>query len=87
MLDTIGELAKKEILELVNLYDRHARKWRNADEQGVERLLDQDLFEELKSKRPKYEYLARIVGDEYLQGELKGMLGELDEFYTKRQEA
>ena len=87
LLDTIGELAKKEILELVNLYDRHARKWRNADEQGVERLLDQDLFEELKSKRPKYEYLARIVGDEYLQGELKGMLGELDEFYTKRQEA
>ena len=87
LLDTIGELAKKEILELVNLYDRHARKWRNADEQGVERLLDQDLFEELKSKRPKYEYLARIVGDEYLQGELKGMLGELDEFYAKRQEA
>ena len=87
LLDTIGELAKIEILELVNLYDRHARKWRNADEQGVERLLDQDLFEELKSKRPKYEYLARIVGDEYLQGELKGMLGELDEFYTKRQEA
>lgn len=87
LLDTIGELAKIEILELVNLYDRHARKWRNADEQGVERLLDQDLFEELKSKRPKYEYLARIVGDEYLQGELKGMLGELDEYYTKRQEA
>ena len=87
LLDTIGELAKIEILELVNLYDRHARKWRNADEQGVERLLDQDLFEELKSKRPKYEYLARIVGDEYLQGELKGMLGELDEFYAKRQEA
>jgi len=87
LLDTIGELAKIEILELVNLYDRHARKWRNADEQGVERLLDQDLFEELKSKRSKYEYLARIVGDEYLQGELKGMLGELDEFYAKRQEA
>ena len=58
LLDTIGELAKIEILELVNLYDRHARKWRNADEQGVERLLDQDLFEELKSKRSKYEYLA-----------------------------
>lgn len=87
LLDTIGELAKIEILELVNLYDRHARKWRNADEQGVERLLEQDLFEELKSKRSKYEYLARIVGDEYLQGELKGMLGELDEFYAKRQEA
>ena len=87
LLDTIGELAKTEILELVDLYDKQAIKWRYADEQGVERLPDQNLFEELKAKRPKFEYLARIVGDEYLQGELKEMLGELDEFYTKRQEA
>ena len=84
LLDTIGELAKTEILELVDLYDKQVRKWRNADELGVERLPDQELFEELKAKRSKFEYLARIVGDEYLQGELKGMLGELDEFYTNR---
>lgn len=87
LLDTIGELAKTEILELVDLYDRQARQWREADEQGVERMPDQSLYEELKAKRPKFEYLTRIVGDEYLQGEMKGMLGELDEFYTKRQEA
>ena len=87
LLDTIGELAKTEILELVDLYDRQARQWREADEQGMERMPDQGLYEELKVKRPKFEYLTRIVGDEYLQGELNGMLSELDEFYTKRQEA
>ena len=87
LLDTIGELAKTEILELVDLYDRHARKWREADKRGLERLPDLDLSESLKEKRPKFDYLMRIVGDEYLQGELKGMLDELDEFYDKRQEA
>ena len=87
LLDTIGELAKTEILELVDLYDRQVREWREADEQGLERMPDQGLYEELKAKRPKFEYLTRIVGDEYLQGELNGMLSELDEFYTKRQEA
>lgn len=87
LLDTIGELAKTEILELVDLYDRQARQWREVDEQGKERMPDQGLYEELKVKRPKFEYLTRIVGDEYLQGELNGMLSELDEFYTKRQEA
>ena len=80
-------MAKTEILELVDLYDRQARQWREADEQGMERMPDQGLYEELKVKRPKFEYLTRIVGDEYLQGELNGMLSELDEFYTKRQEA
>lgn len=87
LLDTIGELAKTEILELVDLYDRQARQWREADEQGVERMPDQSLYEELKAKRPKFEYLTRIVGDEYLQGEMKGMLGELDEFYAKGKES
>lgn len=84
--DTIGELAKKRILELVKLYDLQIKEWQDADENGRERLRNESIRERLEQNKPRYEYLISIVGDEYLQNELEDMLDELLLFYGLRRE-
>lgn len=79
--DTIGELAKTKILELVSLYNRQEEQWEEADENGRERMADEACVKQLKKNRVRYEYLVSIVGEEYLHDELKDMLKELTEFY------
>jgi len=79
--DTIGELAKTKILELVDLYNRQEELWEEADENGMEREPNDDVLSQLKDNRARYDYLVSIVGDEYLHDELKDMLSELKEFY------
>lgn len=79
--DTIGELAKIKILELVDLYNRQEEQWEVADENGKDREPDEAIVVQLKAKKERYEYLISIVGEEYLHDELKDMLKELTEFY------
>lgn len=79
--NTIGELAKTKILELVQLYDQQIKEWQDADENGKERSRNENIRERLEQNRPRYEYLISIVGDEYLQNELEDMLDELLVFY------
>lgn len=82
LADTIGELAKSKILELVSLYDKQYKEWQAADDEKRERLPDVELKDKLIKSKHKFEYLISIVGDEYLHNELADMLDELVEFYN-----
>lgn len=83
--DTIGELAKTKIIKLVELYNNQVKLWQSADEMGKERSGNLELENQLKERIAEFEYLMGIVGDEYLQKELKDMYDELCEFYFGEQ--
>ena len=73
---TVGELARKEIREIVDFYhlwmhNKHNRnRWRVADE---------TLEQITERKWAKMRYISSIVGDEYLYDEVKDMLDEIEE--------
>lgn len=85
--NTIGELAKTKIIELVQLYDLQFKEWQAADESGKMREKNDAICEQLSQNRQRYEYLVNILGDEYLHDELGDMLDELLVFYGFKQNA
>ena len=71
---TVGEIAKSEISEIVKLYNDWAK---NRLKSNGWKLDDSALEEKLEQRWPKMEYVASIVGDEYLSEELTDMLDEM----------
>lgn len=84
---TVGELAKTEISDIVGLY----QAWRNnkarlaTQKYGNKNwtISERHLGELTKRKWAKMKYIASVVGDEYLQGELADMLDEMKEFVER----
>lgn len=74
--DTIGELAKTKIKELVEFY------YQKKEEMNLAERNDRPLNPwAIRSKTEYFRYLIYIVGDEYLQSELEDMWEELVEYY------
>ena len=84
---TVGELARKEISEIVGLY----QIWR-SNRLESDRLSEnmhwtvskQELNNITERKWAKMKYIAGVVGDEYLQGEIADMLEEMEELTERR---
>ena len=86
---TVGELARKEISEIVGLYQiwRSNRSGGDRHESENRRWLvsNQELEGMTQRKWAKMKYIAGVVGDEYLQGEITDMLEEMGELTERRQ--
>lgn len=84
---TVGELARKEISDIVGLYNiwrlNKSRTAISEPENKRWNVSEQELGELTKRKWAKMKYIASVVGDDYLQGELIDMLDEMSEFTEK----
>lgn len=81
MPDTIGELAKNHITDFVGIYNQQIQWWRQQDEEGIERSVDNTVYDQYVLNRSRFEYVSGIVGDDYLREELSDMMNELNTFY------
>ena len=85
---TVGELARKEISDIVWLYN----VWRlNKSRTTIKKHVnmewtanEQELGDLTKRKWAKMKYIASVVGDDYLQGEISDMLNEMEEFVERK---
>lgn len=76
--DTIGELAKTKIKELVDFY------YQKKDEMNLAEVDDRPLDpRKIGCKAEYFSYLIHIVGDEYLQSELEDMWEELLDYFRE----
>ncbi len=73
---TVGEMARKEIQEIVGFYHLWMHNKHNIN--GW-RLTDEALEEMTERKWAKMIYISSIIGDEYLCDEVKDMLDEIEE--------
>lgn len=76
--DTIGELAKTKIKELVDFYYQKKKEFDIAERD--DKPLD---LRTIRSAADHFEYLIQIVGDEYLQSELEDMWEELLDYFRE----
>ena len=85
---TVGELARKEISDIVWLYNVwRLNNSRTAIQEHVNKewtVNEQELGELTKRKWAKMKYIASVVGDDYLQGEISDMLNEMEEFVERK---
>jgi AAA15 family ATPase/GTPase len=79
--DTIGELARTKIQEFVAVYDLQMEVWKKDEEEWGSRRQDEKIKEQLWNNLPNFDYLTRIIGDEYIGSELRDMFMELVKFY------
>jgi hypothetical protein len=85
---TVGEQARKEISDIVGLYQAWRMNKSKLATQEYENknwtISERHLVELTKRKWAKMRYIASVVGDDYLQGELADMLDEMKEFVERR---
>lgn len=75
--NTIGEYAQRELMDLISFYNK--RKAEQINNNGWQVIPGE--VPDCESRRlAKYNYLAEVIGDEYLGDEIKDMLDELDEW-------
>ena len=84
---TVGELARKEISDIVGLYNvwrtNKSRMVRTGSDNKEWSVSEQELGEVTKRKWAKMKYIASVVGDDYLQSELTDMLEEMESFIER----
>lgn len=84
---TVGELARKEISDIVGLYNvwrtNKSRMVRTGSDNKEWSFSEQELGEVTKRKWAKMKYIASVVGDDYLQSELTDMLEEMESFIER----
>lgn len=84
---TIGDIAQSCINEVVEFYFTH-RKYqdslrKNENNQGWH--IHLELDKAFEKRRSKFDYVTSIIGEEYLQKELREMYDELVDFYDNKE--
>lgn len=85
---TMGEIAQSCINEVVEFYFKHRRYQEslrdneNKQELHIDDMEPDKAFEKQKSK---FDYVTSIIGEEYLQKELREMYNELVDFYDNEE--
>lgn len=86
---TMGDIAQSCINDVVDFYFMHRRYQESLreNENKQEWHIDDDMkldkaFEKQKSK---FDYVTSIIGEEYLQKELREMYDELVDFYDNKE--
>lgn len=87
MQGTIGDIAQSCINEVVEFYFTH-RKYqdslrKNENNQGWH--IHMELDKAFEKRRSKFDYVTSIIGEEYLQKELREMYDELVDFYDNKE--
>lgn len=75
--NTMGEIAQRKVEELVNYY--HLSRYFREIRSGW-RPIDTQPFSEKEKMMAKMQYIASIVGDQYLHDELSDMVDEMREW-------
>ena len=84
MDDSIGELAKKRIMQFVALYNAQIDQWKQDDNRNQERSVLREVSDNFKENWYYYSYLCSIIADNYLHDELNDMFKELYDFYREK---
>lgn len=83
---TIGDIAQSCINEVVEFYFKHRRYQEslreNENKQGWH--INMGLAKKFEEWRSKFDYVTSIIGEEYLQKELREMFDELVDFYDNK---
>lgn len=84
---TIGDIAQSCINEVVEFYFKHRRYQEslreNENKQGWH--INMGLAKKFEEWRSKFDYVTSIIGEEYLQKELREMFDELVDFYDNKE--
>lgn len=84
---TIGDIAQSCINEVVEFYFKHRRYQEslreNENKQGW--LINMGLAKKFEEWKSKFDYVTSIIGEEYLQKELREMFDELVDFYDNKE--
>lgn len=84
---TIGDIAQSCINEVVEFYFKHRRYQEslreNENKQGWH--INMGLAKEFEEWKSKFDYVTSIIGEEYLQKELREMYDELVDFYDNKE--
>lgn len=84
---TIGDIAQLCINEVVEFYFMHRRYQEslreNENKQGWH--INMGLAKKFEEWRSKFDYVTSIIGEEYLQKELREMFDELVDFYDNKE--
>lgn len=84
---TIGDIAQSCINEVVEFYFMHRRYQEslreNENKQGWH--INMGLAKKFEEWRSKFDYVTSIIGEEYLQKELRELFDELVDFYDNKE--
>nr|WP_297014864.1 hypothetical protein [Prevotella sp.] len=84
---TIGDIAQSCINEVVEFYFKHRRYQEslreNENKQGWH--INMGLAKKFEEWKSKFDYVTSIIGEEYLQKELREMFDELVDFYDNKE--
>lgn len=84
---TIGDIAQSCINEVVEFYFKYRRYQEslreNENKQGW--LINMGLAKKFEEWKSKFDYVTSIIGEEYLQKELREMFDELVDFYDNKE--
>lgn len=84
---TIGDIAQSCINEVVEFYFKHRRYQEslreNENKQGWH--INMGLAKKFEEWKSKFDYVTSIIGEEYLQKELREMYDELVDFYDNNE--
>lgn len=84
---TVGDIAQSCINEVVEFYFKHRRYQEslreNENKQGWH--INMGLAKEFEEWKSKFDYVTSIIGEEYLQKELREMYDELVDFYDNKE--
>lgn len=84
---TIGDIAQSCINEVVEFYFKHRRYQEslreNENKQGG--LINMGLAKKFEEWKSKFDNVTSIIGEEYLQKELREMFDELVDFYDNKE--
>lgn len=84
----MGEIAQSCINEVVEFYFKHRRyqeSLRDNENKQELHIDDMELNKAFEKQKSKFNYVTSIIGDEYLQRELREMYDELVDFYDNEE--
>lgn len=84
---TMGDIAQTCINDFVDFYFMHRRVQSRRENENKQRwhIKDMELDKAFEKQKSKFNYVTSIIGEEYLQKELREMYEELVDFYENEE--
>ena len=84
---TMGDIAQTCINDFVDFYFMHRRILSRRENENKQRwhIEDMELDKAFEKQKSKFNYVTSIIGEEYLQKELREMYDELVDFYENEE--
>ena len=84
---TMGDIAQTCINDFVDFYFMHRRVQSRRENENKQRwhIEDMELDKAFEKQKSKFNYVTSIIGEEYLQKELREMYEELVDFYENEE--